>query len=516
VIRRWPSPVRLTAVAAVLSVLLGGCGGPFGGDDADDGAATPSSAPAPTDAATDLRRYYEQTVDWQGCDDGFECAEIEVPLDYNEPAGESITLALIRLPAGDQGARVGSLLINPGGPGGSGISYARQADTAFTQPLLDAYDILGFDPRGVADSTPVDCLTDRELDTYVASEQTPDDLVEIQGVTQQNQTFVDGCATKSARLLPHIGTADAARDMDVIRALVGDEQLNFLGASYGTYLGAVYAELFPDRVGRVVLDGALSTTADIVEIGRQQALGFEGALDAFLADCAENDDCPLPDDPAAARARMQRLLDQLDAEPMDVGSRQLTESLGFLGILVTLYDDQFGWPALRVGLGAAFEGEGGVLLELSDFYLDRQDDGSYEGNQNESSPAVNCYDRPLTRSVTEIGQDADRFAAESPFFGEWLGWSSLSCAFWPADARGPGPTALRAAGAAPILVVGTVRDPATPYAWAVELAEELESGVLLTFDGDGHTAYNRGSDCIDSTIEDYLVSGTVPEDGRTC
>ena len=197
----------------------------------------------------------------------------------------------------------------------------------------------------MADSTPVDCLTDRELDVYLASEASPDDLVEIQGTTEQTQAFVDGCAAKSARLLPHIGTADAAWDMDVIRALVGDEQLNFLGASYGTYLGAVYAELFPDRVGRLVLDGALSTTADIVEIGRQQALGFEGALDAFLADCAEQDDCPVSDDSAEARSQMQGLLDQLDAEPLDVGSRQLTEALGFLGILVTLYDDEFGWPA---------------------------------------------------------------------------------------------------------------------------------------------------------------------------
>ncbi len=512
--RRAPRPFRLAAVVAALALLVGGCGGLFSED--NDSAAPPSPVPAPSDAGTDLTRYYEQAVDWQGCGDGFECADIEVPLDYDDPAGESITLALVRLPARDQSARVGSLLINPGGPGGSGVSYARMAETVFTEPLLDAYDIIGFDPRGVADSTPVDCLTDRELDVYLASEASPDDLVEIQGTTEQTQAFVDGCATKSARLLPHIGTADAAWDMDVIRALVGDEQLNFLGASYGTYLGAVYAELFPDRVGRLVLDGALSTTADIVEIGRQQALGFEGALDAFLADCAEQDDCPVSDDPAEARSQMQGLLDQLDAEPLDVGSRQLTEALGFLGILVTLYDDEFGWPALRVGLASAFEGEGGVLLELSDIYLDREPDGSYEGNQNESSPAVNCYDRPLTRSVTEIAQDADRFAAESPFFGEWIGWSSLSCAFWPADARGPAPAALRAAGAAPILVVGTVRDPATPYAWAVELAEQLESGVLLSFDGDGHTAYNRGSDCIDATIEEYLISGTVPEDGRTC
>ncbi|MET0741057.1 MAG: alpha/beta hydrolase [Candidatus Nanopelagicales bacterium] len=510
--RRLPGLFSLTVVAAALVLLVGGCGGFFGDDEP---AAQPSPVPAPSEAGADLTRYYEQTLNWQGCGDGFECDDIEVPLDYDDPAAESIALALVRLPARDGSARVGSLLVNPGGPGGSGVAYARQAETAFTEPLLDAYDIIGFDPRGVAASTPVDCLTDHELDIYVASEATPDDIIEIQGTTQQAKTFVDGCAAKSARLLPHVGTTDAARDMDIIRALVGDEQLNYLGASYGTYLGAVYAELFPDRVGRLVLDGALSTTADIVETGRQQALAFEVALDAFLADCAEQDDCPLPNDPAEARAEMQQLLDELDAEPLDVGSRQLTEALGFLGILVTLYDDLF-WPALRAGLGAAFEGEGGILLELADIYLDRQPDGTYEGNQNESNPAVSCYDRPLTRSVTEIAQDADRFSAESPFFGEWLGWGSLSCALWPADARGSAPVALRATGAAAILVIGTVRDPATPYVWAVEMAEQLESGVLLTFDGDGHTAYNRGSDCIDSTVEDYLVSGTIPEDGRRC
>jgi pimeloyl-ACP methyl ester carboxylesterase len=515
VIRRPSRPFRLTAVAAALTLLLTACGGLFGDEDGES-AQQPSPVPAPSDVTPDLSRYYEQVLAWQDCDDGFECADIEVPLDYDDPAAASITLALIRLPARDQGARVGSLLINPGGPGASGVSYARTAPDSITEPLLAAYDIIGFDPRGVADSTPVDCLTDRELDSYLASEATPDDLVEIHGTTEQAQTFVDGCAVNSERLLPHVGTADAARDMDVIRALVGDEQLNFLGGSYGTYLGAVYAELFPDRVGRLVLDGALSTTADIVEIGRQQALGFEIALDAFLADCADQDDCPLPDDPAEARAELQGLLDQLDAEPMDVDSRQLTESLGFLGILVTLYDDVNGWPALRVGLDAAFGGDGSILLQLSDIYLDRLPDGSYEGNTNESSPAVSCFDRPLTRSVTEIGQDAERFAAEAPFFGEWLGWSSLSCALWPADARGPEPVALRAAGAAPILVIGTTRDPATPYAWAVELAEQLESGVLLTYDGDGHTAYNRGSGCIDSTVEEYLISGTVPADGTRC
>ena len=473
-------------------------------------AATPSAPPA-----VDLQPYYSQQVRWEGCGGDFQCATVKVPLDYANPAAGDVSLAVIRLPASDPGARVGSLLINPGGPGGSGVDYARAARGQFTKPVRAAFDIVGFDPRGVAGSEPVECLSDKDLDAWFAYDPSPDTPAEEQGYLAINQKFAAGCQAASGRLLPHIGTPNAARDMDVIRAVVGDEKLNYLGASYGTLLGATYANLFPDKVGRLVLDGAIDPTIPSDDFAKAQGAGFEVALAAFVDDCLTKRDCPLPKSSRAAGiARIQQMLDDTDAKPLK-GDRPVTQALATYGLITALYDNTNGWPVLRQALTQAFKGDGSTLLYLADLYADRDSDGRYTSNATEVFPAISCLDRPDASTVESSRASVPEFVAASPTFGSFIAWGGVICGAWPvASTNDLSP--LTAPGAAPIVVVGTLRDPATPYAWAQGLANQLESGVLLTWDGDGHTAYNRGSTCIDRAIEAYLVQGTPPADGTTC
>ena len=481
-------------------------------------ATTATSAPTAA-----LARFYAQKPDWQACPDAdaqsfvttaAQCATIQVPLDYANPAAGTISLALDRIPAADQKARIGSLLVNPGGPGGSGLDYAKAADRIVGKPLLDRFDLIGFDPRGVGESTPVKCLSDAQLDTFIALDPAPDTAAEVAAAEQQAKLLADGCEAESARLLPHVGTPDAARDMDVIRSVVGDAKLNYLGKSYGTFLGATYAGLFPARVGRVVLDGAIdpSLSSDQLDLG--QAGGFQTAVEAFLADWVGDGGSPLGDTVATAQAKLGQLLAGVSAKPLPTGTdRQLQSGQAFLGVVAPLYDRQ-SWPALRAALVQLSQGRGDDLLRFSDLYSDRGESG-YTSNANEVIYAVNCLDRPEDETTAQVEALVPAFEKASPVFGAALAWSSLPCSDWPVHpARGP--ARITAPGAAPILVVGTTRDPATPYAWAVSLAEQLSSGVLLTRDGDGHTGYFMGNACIDAKVETYLLDGTPPADGTRC
>ena len=522
-----PLPARISparralaavALAAAAVLALASCS-------SSEPAASPSTSPAaeaptPTPSATeapvvDLQPYYTQQVRWEGCGGDFQCATVKAPLDYANPAAGDVSLAVIRLPASDPGARVGSLLVNPGGPGASGVDYARSARAQFTAPVRAAYDIVGFDPRGVAGSEPVECLSDKDLDAWFAYDPSPDTSAEEQGYLAINQKFADGCEASSGRLLPHIGTPNAARDMDVIRAVVGDEKLNYLGASYGTLLGATYADLFPDKVGRLVLDGAIDPTIPSAEFAKAQGAGFEVALAAFVDDCLTKRDCPLPrSSREAGIARIQQMLEDTDAKPLK-GDRPVTQALTTYGLITALYDNTNGWPVLRQALTQAFKGDGSTLLYLADLYADRDSGGTYTSNSTEVFPAISCLDRPDASTIESSRASVAEFEAASPTFGSFIAWGGVICGAWPvASPNDLSP--LTAPGAAPILVIGTLRDPATPYAWAQGLANQLESGVLLTWDGDGHTAYNRGSTCINRAVEAYLVQGSPPADGTTC
>ncbi len=480
----------------------------------------PDSTPAP-DATVgvdpELADFYTQKLDWSGCGGDFQCATMEVPLDYDDPGGDVVEIAVLRSPAtGDE--RRGSLVVNPGGPGGSGVDYARAARSVATEAVLESYDIVGFDPRGVGASTPIDCLDDADLDAFVAADASPDSDEEIAELQEQAERFASGCESRSGELLPHVGTPDVARDMDVLRAVIGDEQLTYLGKSYGTYIGAVYADLFPDRVGRMVLDGAIDPALSGTDMALGQADGFERALGAFIGWCLDKD-CSVGDTEAEIRQSVSGLLRQADAEPLPTGDdgRPLTESLATYGIILPLYlTAAEGYPTLELALSSALDdGDGTMLLTLADLYLDRGSDGAYNGNQNEAIAAVNCLDRPESATVEEAEASVPQFEEASPIFGPFLAWGALACSAWPVESESQ-PAPVTAPGAAPILVVGTTGDPATPYAWAESLAGQLGSGSLLTYEGSVHTAYRAGSDCVDEAVDDYLLAGTVPADGTRC
>jgi pimeloyl-ACP methyl ester carboxylesterase len=485
-----------------------------------DGSAAPppraTDAPSQTqEVPPDLSSFYDQTLDWRDCD-GFDCASIEVPLDYTNPEARSIELQLVRRRANQRADRVGTLLVNPGGPGVSGIGYARNADFFFNEPILDAYDIVGWDPRGVGASTSVECFDNAETDEYLAADGTPDSRAEIRQLTTLQENFTRACESESGRLLPHIGTFDSARDMDVLREALGEGRTDYFGASYGTELGATYAELFPERVGRMVLDGALDPSVSSRQLAVGQLRGFQRATSAFIDDCVSREGCPVGPTAADAEQQIIDLLAFVDASPLPTGSdRDLTEALATTGMIAAMYDQASGWPALRIALKGALDGDGSVLLSLADSYSERNSDGSYASNVNAAFPAISCTDRPESSSSAAAKAQIPRFQAISPIFGETFAWAGTACTDWPVD-QGEFPRRLAANGSAPILVVGTTRDPATPYEWSVGLAKQLDNGVLLSRNGDGHTAYNSGNQCIDQFIENYLIDGVVPSDKSTC
>ncbi|MFD0272659.1 alpha/beta hydrolase [Kitasatospora sp. NPDC127111] len=543
---------RGAAVAAVLAagLLLGGCSsspstpGASSSDTVAPGPATASGGATPTAAAfragvtpleplpaavpAALAPYYGQKLAWQPCDEGFECATFTVPLDYEHPAGGDLTLSAVRAPAGSSGGpagsaagasgagRLGSLLLNPGGPGGSAVEYVEGVAKTYDSGVRARYDLVGVDPRGVGRSAPVTCLSGERMDAYTAVDITPDDQAEIDALVAADKEFAEGCRQRAGDRLGHLSTVEAARDLDVLRALLGDEKLNYVGKSYGTFLGATYAGLFPGRVGRMVLDGAMDPSLDALSGNRTQAGGFETAWRAFAQDCTKREDCPLGRTEQQAGEQLTALFRTVDAQPLPTtdGTRRLTEAQATTGVIQAMYAD-FLWPKLRTALADAKAGDGTALLKLSDSYYERGSDGSYP-NLMFANMAVNCLDLPAPFTGPADAQQAvPDFERTSPRFGRDMAWMALTCSYWPVKATGA-PHTVRAAGAAPIVVVGTTRDPATPYAWAQSLAGQLESGRLLTYEGDGHTAYGRHDACVDGAVNRYLLGGETPEQGKRC
>ncbi|MGQ5595929.1 alpha/beta hydrolase [Streptomyces sp. ESR1.13] len=486
-------------------------------------AATATLAALPQATPSALAPYYEQKLAWRDCGvPGFQCATMKAPLDYAKPTEGDVRLAVARKKATGPGKRLGSLLVNPGGPGGSAIGYLQQyAGVGYPAKVRAQYDMVAVDPRGVARSEPVECLDGREMDTFTQTDTTPDDAGETDALVDAYKKFAEGCGADAPKLLRHVSTVEAARDMDVLRAVLGDEKLNYVGASYGTFLGATYAGLFPDRTGRLVLDGAMDPSLPARRMNLEQTAGFETAFQSFAKDCVKRSDCPLGGkgtSPEQVGKNLTSFFDDLDAKPIPAGDadgRRLTESLATTGVIAAMYDEG-AWQQLRESLTSAMkEKDGAGLLILSDSYYERGSDGGYS-NLMYANAAVNCLDLPAAFSSPDEVRDAlPDFEKASPVFGEGLAWASLNCAYWPVKPTGE-PHRIEAAGAAPIVVVGTTRDPATPYRWAQALAGQLSSGRLLTYEGDGHTAYGRGSACIDSAINTYLLTGTAPEDGKRC
>ena len=512
---------RAGTVVAVVTALLvvSGC---TGDDDVrPDGTRSPTtSAAAPSRTAEaaprtgPLARFYEQRLRWSSCHDGFRCSRLEVPLDYAQPDGRTIELAVVRLPRSGDGPRR-SLVLNPGGPGGSGVDYALVADSAISGDVRRRYDVVGFDPRGVQRSAPVSCLTDAELDTFVSIDGSPDTSEEEQALQREWDRLGAGCIDRRPAISAHVSTEETVRDLDVLRSALGDRRLTFLGKSYGSFLGTTYAERFPNRVGRLVLDGQVDPAASAADIADGQVTGFQRALGAFLRDCVDRSGCPLDGDADAAGEQLARLVDRTDAQPLPgEDGREATQALVIFGIAASLYDEGT-WPLLRQGIAEMRRGDGATLLTLADYYTDRGPGGHYTTNGLEAQYAVNCLDRAETRSLEEQRAQAQELDSRSPVFGAFIAWGNLPCLGWPVPATTE-PAPATAEGSRPILVVGTTRDPATPYEWAQTVAGTLDSGRLLTYEGDGHTAYRRGDDCIDRAVDAYLLRGELPPEGTRC
>jgi pimeloyl-ACP methyl ester carboxylesterase len=525
---------KLVVAVAVVAILVLGIGGGLVAalvtdDDPEPSSRSsesPSTEPSSDAPATSeptgpagvvpegLEEIYAQQLDWAECG-GNECATLTVPVDYTEPDGDTIELAIERVPAGDQGNRVGSVVVNPGGPGAPGTTMAENASGYFRPELLGRVDIVAFDPRGTGESAPVDCLSDSDLDAFVAQDPDPEDAAEGEEAAANQQAFFDGCVASGEPVVGHVSTVEAARDMDVLRAVLGEEQLSYLGFSYGTTLGSTYAELFPANVGRFVLDGATDPTLDFRDNALSQAAGFQTALNAYVDDCVDGGDCFLGDDREAGLDTIENLLAEIDGSPLPTsGDRELTIGNAFYGVVTPLYSEQ-NWPLLDQALQEALDGNGDTLLLLSDLYGSRNAAGGYDDNSLEAILAINCLDDPSSIEPEDVPAEYPAFEEASPTFGRVFAWGLIGCRGIQVEAAEPTPE-IRAEGAAPIVVIGTTRDPATPYEEAVALAEQLESGLLLTRDGDGHTAYNKGNDCIDEAVEGYLIDGTVPDDGTEC
>jgi pimeloyl-ACP methyl ester carboxylesterase len=516
--RRLP---RITAaLAVVLPLTLGGCG--LLAHDKPAALPSPSLSPRPLPSASagepppanGLARYYQQKLSWHPCRSDKLCTTLKVPLDYAKPGGRSISLAVLKVPATDPGHRVGSLVVNPGGPGGSGVDYAANTSTYFGSELQQAFDIVGFDPRGVGLSTPVQCLPDRKLDAFVASDPDPDNAREIAHSDHLLKEFGDGCVKDSGQLAAHISTEEAAKDIDILRAALGDAKLSYFGASYGTFLGATYANLFPHRVGRMVLDGAIDPSLSTYRLNLVQAKGFETALRSYVGNCVDAGGCFLGGTVDAGIARIQRFLADVEKRPLPgSGGRELAVGNAVLGIWAPLYNRGY-WPLLDTSLKAAFAGNGADLLSLSDAYTSRGPSG-YRDNSMEALYAVNCLDHDDSIPSSQVPSYIPRFDKASPTFGAIFAFGLSSCSKWPIH-TGRVPAPIHAVGAPTIMVVGTTRDPATPLQWAQALVRQLHSAVLVRRDGDGHTGYHAGNRCVDRTVEAYLVSGKTPKSQVNC
>ena len=464
-----------------------------------------------------LSDYYSQELAWQDCYEDFQCTTLDVPVDYSDLTVGTFEISVLRYLAADQKNRIGSLVVNPGGPGSSGVNYAYNAEYLFSPDITDRYDIVGFDPRGVAESAPIRCLTDSEIDENYAADGKPDNPAELREAIDETKKYVEKCLDHNDHLTS-FSTANAARDMDVLRAALGDEKLNYMGKSYGTFMGSLYAQLFPNKIGRVVLDGAVDPTISQYEQVLTQAESFDNALTNFLKECEKFKNCALPTDVDQARKAIISLLNATASIPIplknpDKDKRQLTETLLILGMAEAFYNSEEGWPVLRKAFNEIKSGFGDEMIALADQYSGRQKDGTYRSNEFDSGSIIDCLDFADNRTVDEITKDATEIAKLAPVFGPYLGYAGLTCQYLPPTK----PVTITAiATTSPILIIGTTRDPATPYTWAVGLQKIIANSQLLTLVGDGHTGHNRGSACIDNAVDDFYLKGVMPAKNLRC
>ncbi|MER5947045.1 alpha/beta hydrolase [Streptomyces sp. NPDC001904] len=508
-----PRAAALAVTAALLSASLAACS-----SDSQDDADLPSQklnwkdcpAPSESEGGGASPSPLPGGTDWQ-------CATMKAPLDWNDPKGDTIGLALIRArSSGSDERRIGSLIFNFGGPGGSGVTTLPAFGSDY-EKLRKRYDLVSFDPRGVGRSAGVTCESDDQLDTYFEQDSTPDDTEEQQKLVDNVKKFNGACDKNSGKVLPHVRTTDAARDMDLMRQVLGDDKLHYFGISYGTELGGVYAHLFPKNVGRAVFDGVVDPTQDPEQSSLGQAEGFQLALDNYAKDCtSKTEDCPVGDTPQDVKDKIAKLLDELDEKPIPgIFPRELTQTAATNGIAQSLYSKDF-WEYLTEGLQQAYDGDGKILMSLSDSMNGRNEDGKYS-NMQAANVAINCGDYKPRYTTKDVEAKLPEFRKASPLFGDYLAWGMLSCTDWAVDGAANHPD-VSASGSAPILVVGNTGDPATPYEGAKKMVDALggDVGVELTYKGQGHGAYDSGNSCVHSAVDGYLLDGKVPDEGTVC
>ena len=456
--------------------------------------------------AWDLNKYQHQSLRWNSCYDSFQCTTLRVPVDYENIDSRFFTLQVLRHLASDQRNRIGSLVVNPGGPGGSGFDYAYNAETIVSTQILAKYDIVGFDPRGVNGSEPIRCLTDKEEDEFLSKDGRATNPAQVAELVAISKDFAQKCATAAGSKLGHYSTLEGAKDMELLRLALGEKKLDYLGKSYGTYLGTLYAALYPENIGRMVLDGALDPTLSLPEQNKVQATGFDLALKDFIAK-----------EKVFTASEIQNLINRSELRPLiTTQNRKLTQALLITALAASLYDNKDGWPRLSKALTQAIrQANPQQLLDIADEYNRRDNFGKFIDNQNDISIMITCADWPITDSLATMTQDAKSYAKKAPVFGPFLAFAGLPCKYWKAQPQVP-KVNLTNIKTPPILIIGVTRDPATPYQWAVALAKQIPNSTLLTYDGEGHTGHGRGSSCIDSKVDTFFLTGKPPISAQVC
>lgn len=510
---------RLQIIAAVsaLALALSGCSTPLTPSGPVAGGPQPITD---TTIAAEFSQFYTQQVIWSECaEPEILCSNIEVPVDWSNPEGDRLKLALAYRKA-DNKTALGSVIFNPGGPGSSAVDWIKNSATQIgTSNLRANFNLVGFDPRGVGASEPqIKCLDAKNTDEFLYSDSefgvaTAKDIAATRASIKE---FTEACLTNTGPNLKYVDTVSAAKDLDVIRAVFGDEKINYLGFSYGTFLGTMYAQLFPARVGSMVLDGAIDPTVSEAEQNVSQLIGFDRALKNFLTNCLENQDCPFSGSLANAEAQVKRLLLEIEKKPLATDSdRELTIWAAVTGIIMPLYGQDW-WPTLTEGFAEAQRGDGTILLTLADTYNDRLEDGTYGSNTLEANIAISCLDGRLPADDKSISEQNEIVLQISSTFGRYWQFGALTCEQWPFPVA-ERPAEFTAKNSAPILVIGTTGDPATPYEQAVALATRvLSNAQLVTFNGEGHTAYGLDSACINRTVDNYFIKKLVPAEDPDC
>ncbi|CAM5550274.1 proteinase [Streptomyces spiroverticillatus] len=477
-----------------------------------------STSTAPEARPADLTAFHTQKPDWTPCPGngpatpppGFLCTTIKVPLDYSAPDGDTLGLFVTRRPATDRAHRLGALFVNPGGPGSPASPYAYGAPETFSPEVAARYDLVGVDPRGVGDSKPLPpCLDAKAMNAYTAIDTTPDDAVEADRLRASARAFAEGCGKSAGKLLPYVGTLDVARDMDVVRRVLGEEKLHYFGLSYGTLIGQVYAERFPASVGRMVLDSNVDPALPLGSLLAQQSASIEQTFTAYLNSCSTRPTCHLPKKSADAWKKIDGLLADLDATPIrSLPGRTLTDSDARLAAMAVTYAPSV-WPMFDGALERAFQGDGSQLQILADAANGRTADGK-DPEAGSAHLAVNCADHGEFRTPEQFAAAAQEARTTAPHFGPANVNSSLPCAYWPAESSAKAHP-VTAPGTPPLLVIGNTDDQATPIRWSRDVAARLANARLVTNEASGHGAYHRkAGPCLTGAVDTYLLTGTAP------